>query len=142
MPQHRPDLEEILRTVRELTVELAPQVDAKGKYDLRVAAYLLEMAQREVALGPALDRKHRDALEALLGHPSTVAEHAPTALPALEAELSRRLRQGDLDDRFDEVLAMVLEQVADSVRIVKPSHLDLLHETPETASADSARTRS
>ena len=116
MPQHRPDLAEILRTVRELTVELAPQVDAKGKYDLRVAAYLLEMAEREVKLGPALDAKHRDQLAKLLGHPAT------------DAELATRLRQGELDDRFDEVLAVLLEHTADAVRVVKPSQLDALHQ--------------
>ncbi len=118
MPQHRPDLAEILRTVRELTVELAPQVDAKGKYDLRVAAYLLVMAEREVALAPALDRKHHAQLEKLLGHPAT------------DGELSARLRAGELDDRFDDVLAVLLDQVADSVRVVKPSQLDPIHQEP------------
>ncbi len=123
MSQHRPDLREILRTVRELTAELAPQVDAKGKYDLRVAAYLLEMAEREVALAPAFDRQHRGQLESLLGRR---ADDLP--LPALEAELALRLRQGDLDDRFDEVLEVLLGQVADSVRVVKPSQLDAIHQ--------------
>jgi hypothetical protein len=118
MSQYRPDLPEILRSVRELTVELLPQVDAKAKYDLRVAAYLLEMAERELAEGPALDRKQRAQLEKLLGH-----EPNDALLSDLEAELASRLRQGELDDRFDEVLAMVLEQTADSVRIVKPSQL-------------------
>ena len=122
MSQYRPDLPEILRTLRELTVELAPQVDAKARYDLRVAAYLLEMAEREVREGPALDRKQRAQLETLLGHETNDA-----LLADLEAELARRLRNGELDDRWDEVLAMVLEQTADSVRIVKPSQLDPLH---------------
>jgi hypothetical protein len=122
MSQYRPDLQEILRTVRELTVELMPHVDAKAKYDLRVAAYLLEMAERELTEGPALERKQRAQLEKLLGHEANDA-----LLADLEAELATRLRKGELDDRFDDVLAMVLEQTADSVRIVKPSHLDPLH---------------
>lgn len=120
MSQDRPHLPELLRTVRELLDELGPKVAPELRYDIRVASFLVSIAEREVAHGPAIDEKNRAELAALLGDDGA-------SLPALHGALAARLRRGELDGRLDEVLVTLLAQVADKVRIVRPSHLDKIH---------------
>jgi hypothetical protein len=119
MSQDRPHIGEALRTVRELLDRIGPTLEAGPRYDLRVASYLLEMAEREVELGDGVARRDQASLTALLGHDGTLEE--------LERELAARLRRGELDDRLEEVTLAVLERVVDKVRIVRPSQLDPIH---------------
>lgn len=122
MSQDCPHLPELLRTVRELLDGLGPKVAESARYELRVASFLLSVAERELALGPSVAEKERAELEALLGGAAD-----SDSLEALAAVLSARLRKGELDDRLDDVLAVVLRLVTDKVRIVRPSHLDEEH---------------
>ena len=119
MSQDRPSLPEILKSVRELLDGLGPKVAPEARYDVRVAAFLIGIAEREVVSGGALDARAQSELAAFLGTEAPLGD--------LEKELAARLRRGELDDRIDEVLALLLPQLADKARIVRPSVVEEMH---------------
>jgi aminoglycoside phosphotransferase (APT) family kinase protein len=78
-------------------------------YHARVAANLVEVVRRELAVPPEVGRRHREALAALgCGG---------------EAELSEAILDGSLDDRWDEVLAVVRDAVRVRLEVANPRHL-------------------
>jgi hypothetical protein len=105
--------------VRELLDGLGPKVAPEARYDVRVAAFLIGVAEREVASGAELDARAQRELAAFLN------EDAP--LGDLEKELSARLRRGELDACLDDVLALLLPQIADKARLVRPSAVEENH---------------
>ena len=119
MSQDRPALPDLLATVREFLEALGPTLAPGPRYQARVAAYLLEIAGRELERGPALDRAAALRLSAFLGESRD--------LPELERSLAARLRSGALDPRYQEALALLLAHAVDRVRVVKPAHLDPRH---------------
>jgi len=80
-----------------------------ARYQMRVAANILRIVERELDLGPGQAAAHRAAL-ARLGM-------------ADEAELARAIRSGQLDHRRDEVLAGVRETVTAKLEVANPAHL-------------------
>jgi hypothetical protein len=80
-----------------------------ARYQSRVAANILRIVERELELESCQAEAHRTAL-ARLG----VTD---------EAELARAIRSGALDDRRDEVLAVVLETVAAKLEVANPAYL-------------------
>ncbi len=110
-PHDAPTAEELLEAVREwLERDVVPSVDGRLAYHARVAANALAIVERELALGPAQAAAHRERLEAL-----GVRD---------EAELARQIRAGELDDRLDEVKAVVWATVRDKLAVANPRHLE------------------
>jgi len=110
-PHDAPTAEELLEAVREwLERDVVPSVDGRLAYHARVAATALAIVEREMALGPAQAAAHRERLEAL-----GVRD---------EAELARQIRAGELDDRLDEVKAVVWATVRDKLAVANPRHLE------------------
>ena len=87
--QDRPDVQELLDAVRDFLVQDAvPQLEGRARLHARVAANVIGLVQRELALAPTSNSAERVRLRALLGRDGSLAE--------LNTELARRIRGGDL----------------------------------------------
>jgi hypothetical protein len=88
--------------------EVQPATDGRLAFHVRVAANVLSMVARQLALGPAQTEAHASRL-AGLGVTS-------------EAELAEAIRSGAFDDRLDEVRAVVRATVADKLAVANPGY--------------------
>jgi hypothetical protein len=101
---------ELAAAVREfLEEEVFASSDGRLRFLARVAARAMEQLERELELGPELERAHASRL-ARLG----VRD---------DAELCDAIRSGSLDDRMDEVVAAVRARVVDRLCVANPRHL-------------------
>ncbi len=119
MSQYRPDVPNLLATVRAFLEQLAPRVDADTKFQCQVAAHVVGICERQLALGERFEAEEVQRYAALLGAGGTLDE--------LTARLCDAIRSGRLDDRWDEVVQAVLAQTIRDVQIVRPSHLEPEH---------------
>ena len=109
-PHDIPSAAELLEAVREfLESEVLPATEGRVRFHARVAANVVAMVARELALGPGLAAAHDARLRAL-GVES-------------DAELAGAIRTGALDDRADEVRAAVRAAVADKLAVANPGYL-------------------
>jgi hypothetical protein len=114
--QDRPTAVELLEAIREfLQQDVMPAVEGRVQFHNRVAINALGMLERELRLGPDLDAAERARLGALLGHDAEVA--------TLTAELAADIRDGALDDRRDDVVAVVRESVRSKLLVSNPDYL-------------------
>jgi len=110
-PHDVPTSAQLVEAVREwLERDVLPAVSGRLQFHTRVAVNVLGMVERELELGPEQAAAHRGRLE----HLGCVDD----------AELARRIRAGALDDRLDEVRALVWESVRDKLRVANPRYLD------------------
>lgn len=119
MSQDLPTLPDLLRSVREFIDDITPQLDGRDRYHALCAAYLLDLAQREIALGPQLDAAEKAMLAHFIGMETDLAHGYAT--------LARAIRGGSLDARWDELMTLLLQHVVDKVRVTKPDHLHPMH---------------
>ena len=109
-PHDRPTAAELVDAVREwiersqIGDELEPNA-----FHARVAANMLSIVEREMDLGPDQQRAHAQRLQQL-----GVAD---------DAQLASAIRNGDLDDRADEVRRLVWESVRDKLAVANPKYL-------------------
>lgn len=116
MAQDRPTAAELADAVRHfLERDVQPALEGRLAFHTRVAVNALGILERELRLGPELDAAERARAVALLGHDGDARE--------LEAELARRIRDGSLDDRRDEVVAHVRATVRSKLEIARPDYL-------------------
>lgn len=101
---------ELVEAVREwLERDVLGSVEGRLQFHTRVAINVLSIVERELALGPAQAVAHRERLAALgCGD---------------DAELAARIRSGELDDRAEEVRALVWDSVRDKLRVANPRYL-------------------
>ena len=110
-PHDVPTAAELVEAVREwLERDVAPEAHGRLRFHARVAVNMLAIVERELVLGPAQAEAHAERL-ARFG----VAD---------DAELARRIRAGELDDRLDEVKAAVAASVRDKLTVANPRYLD------------------
>ena len=110
-PHDRPTAAELVEAVREfLERDVMPATEGRVQFHTRVAVNVLATVQREIELGPEQATAHAERLRSL-GYAS-------------EAELAAAIRRGDLDDRYDEIKAAVLDTVTDKLRVANPKYLD------------------
>lgn len=126
MSQDRPSASELLRTVRQYLDDLGPRLEAAERYQALVAAHLLGIVERELALSPLSDEEEHQRLAGFLGTSGPAAD--------LRRSLCERIRAGHLDARWADVLDLVLDEVVNKVRIVRPQHLAPLHGGPTSSS--------
>lgn len=100
----RPTLPELVEAVREFLERDVMTVEGRVGFHARVAARVLRMVERELALGPAQTQAARDRLRSVLGDDGGDVR-------AMEAALAQRIRAGEVTDR-----AAVLDAVRSSVR--------------------------
>jgi aminoglycoside phosphotransferase (APT) family kinase protein len=109
-PHDRPTAAELVEAVREyLEADVLPATEGRVSFHARVAANVLAMVERQLAVGGGQARAHHERLAGL-----GVADDA-----ALVADL----RAGALDDRLAEVLPVVRASVVDKVSVANPGYL-------------------
>ncbi len=109
-PHDEPTAAGLTEAVREfLERDVLPATDGRVRFHTRVAINVLAMVERELALGPDQARAHAAAL-GRLGVSS-------------DAELAAAIRTGALDDRLEEVTAVVRETVEAKLEVANPRYL-------------------
>ena len=119
MPRDDPGVAEMLRTVRDYVDRMAEQSIGGARYDALVASYLLTVIGHEITAGAGVDARDQRLFQSLLDRCDTAEE--------LQAELCRRIRAGDFDAHWDELLDAVLGHVVDKVKMSRPEHLAPQH---------------
>ncbi|GAB4357610.1 MAG: hypothetical protein Kow0073_15630 [Immundisolibacter sp.] len=123
--QDRPTLPELLEAVRGFICdEILPTLhDHRLRFRCRVAANLLEVMRRELALEPSLLRREHERLAALLGAPVTVDADADlaAAVQAQYAALCQRIRAGSAPP---DTRAALTDSVRGKLEVANPRYLD------------------
>lgn len=110
-PHDTPTAAQLLEAVREfLERDVLAATDGRVRFHARVAAGVLRVVERELAQGDRQAGDHAARLAAL-----RVAD---------DAELATWIREGRLDDRYDEVKAAVAATVRDKLAVANPRYLD------------------
>jgi hypothetical protein len=106
-----PTSAELIESVREwLERDVLPASDGRLKFHSRVAINVLAMVERELQLGAEQDSEHSDRL-ASIGMID-------------DAEFAAAIRNGDLDDRLDEVRAILRADVDAKLAVANPKYLN------------------
>jgi Domain of unknown function (DUF6285) len=114
--QDRPDAAELLDSVAEyLFAELRPEVPREQRFKVLVAANVCAMVAREIRAGEGPDREDLAMFGELLG--KEVDDPRSAA-----AELSQRIRSGELDDRIEELAPKLAAHVARKLEIARPGY--------------------
>lgn len=119
MSQDNPDIQEILRTVKDFAEGVARRCTGAERYDALCAAFLMGVVQRELEVGDRQDDDQRTQLQHLLGKPGDLA--------ALYKEFSRNVRDGEYDDNWQVAFDFAFGQVIDKVNVTNPDHLEAKH---------------
>jgi hypothetical protein len=114
--QDRPTADELLDSVAEyLFAEVRDEVPREQRFKVLVAANVCAVVAREIRAGEEPDREDLELFNEILGEESSDVH-------AAAAELSRRLRAGELDDRIDELTPMLEEHVRRKLEIARPGY--------------------
>jgi uncharacterized protein YhaN len=109
-PHDAPDAAQLLQAVREwIERDVAPAVEGRLRFHARVAVNALAIAERELAMGPGQTQRHRERLDDL-GFES-------------EEALASAIARGELDERWEEVVAAVRDAVRDKLEVANPRYL-------------------
>ena len=122
--QQRPTAAELLADISSLLTQVIDVVPDPQKHQVRVAANLAGIVEREVTLGPANDEAERARLATLLDRP------ADTDVRTLRAQLLARLADPTpLDgDESTAIYDALLETVRSDLAISKPGYADWTRE--------------
>ena len=116
--QDRPTAPELLESVAEyLFGELRPEVPREQRFKVLVAANVCAVVAREIRAGEEPDEADLALFSELLGEEVSDAR-------AAAAELSRRLRKGELDDRIEELAPRLEQHVRRKLDIARPGYAD------------------
>jgi hypothetical protein len=124
--QDRPTAPELLESVAEyLFSELRPEVPREQRFKVLVAANVCAVVAREIRAGEGPTREDLELFQDMLGKSGTVPEDPAELAGATHeaaAELSSRLRSGELDDRIDELTPRLAEHVRRKLEIARPGY--------------------
>ena len=110
-PHDPPTAEQLVESVREwLERDVLPATEGRLHFHTRVAINVLAMVERELRLGPEQAAAHAERL-ARLGVED-------------EADLAEQIRSGALDDRYDDVRAVVWTTVLDKLAVANPGYAE------------------
>ena len=122
MPQDRATAGELLAGVEDfLRKDILPQLSGSSIYKCRVAANILSIVQRELALSEDADNLELEGLQKLLGRDG-VNDDDQIPLDDLNAELCAKIRLGELDHLSDEIFAHVSTTVRAKLSIANPKY--------------------
>jgi len=124
--QDRPAAPELLEAVAEyLYAELRPEAPREQRFKLLVAANVCAVIARELRAGTLPSREDLALFQSVLGErgdaPTDPAELAGQTRAAA-AELARRLRSGEFDERIDELTPRLAEHVRRKLEIARPGY--------------------
>lgn len=118
MTQDRPDAPELLEAVAEyLFAELRPEAPGEQRFKVLVAANVCAVVARELRAGEGPAQEDAELFAEMLGE--DVADPREAA-----AELAKRLRAGELDDRLAELAPRLAEHVRRKLAIARPGYAD------------------
>ena len=110
-PHDVPTAEQLVEAVREwLEGDVLASTTGRLQFHARVAANVLAIVERELRLGNGQAAAHAERLTQLGSSD--------------DAELSRRIRAGELDDRLAEVRDLVWADVRDKLAVANPKYLE------------------
>lgn len=110
-----PRTDELLAGVRDfLKGEAAPALNGRNQFLARVAANSIDIALRDLALGPEASRRESEALEQILG--------AAGALQELREKLCVAIRSGGIDVGREDLHAYLRQSVYAQVMIDQPGY--------------------
>ena len=126
--QDRPSAAELLEAVAEyLFAELRPEAPREQRFRVLVAANVCAVVARELSAGDAPDREDLELFSQLLGEKAEPADD-PDALAdqarRSAAELAKRLRSGELDDRLEQLSSKLEEHVRRKLDVARPGYAD------------------
>jgi hypothetical protein len=114
--QDRPTAPELLDSVAEyLFGELRPEVPREQRFKVLVAANVCAVVAREMRAGDRPVAEDLALFSELLGEDTSDVHDAA-------AELSRRLRTGELDERIEELVPRLEEHVRRKLKIARPGY--------------------
>ena len=123
MTQDRPGRAELLEAVAEfLFAEVRDSVPREQRFQVLVAANVCAVVAREIRAGPEPLLLDLILFTSLLGRDVTGADDLNGEVRAAQADVARRLRAGDFDDRLDEVAADLREHVSRKLAIARPGY--------------------
>ena len=111
----RPTAAELVESVREYLEQDVMPGAGRVAFHARVASKVLAMVERELAIGADQYQSEHARLGDLLRHRGSVRE--------LTVELARRIRDGELDDRADQVFASVRASVRSKLAVSNPEYI-------------------
>ena len=110
-PHDLPSAEQLVESVREwLEREVLTGTSGRMQFNARVAVNVLAMVERELRVGQEQASDHASRL-AQLGCVD-------------DGELAQRIRDGELDDRLEEVRELVWASVRDKLTVANPQYLE------------------
>ena len=117
--QDRPDAHELAAAVAEfLATEVRPAVPRELRFQVLVAANACAILARETAAGPEAERAELERLQRLGGD-------ADDGVRAAQADVARLIRAGDLDDRWDQAVAVLRDSVRAKLQVAHPGYEEL-----------------
>jgi hypothetical protein len=114
--QDRPDAQELAAAVAQFLLEtVRPAVPSELRFQVLIAANACAILSREAAAGdqPAADELAR--LRALVG-PETAD------VPTARRELAAAIRAGELDERWEEAVAVLRQSVRAKLEVAHPGY--------------------
>jgi hypothetical protein len=115
--QDRPTARELLATLNTFfDEELLPSVSGPLQYRVRVAANLVRIIERELALGPIHDSSEHAALRTLVGGDGN------EDLSALNSRLSEAIATGQFDRDPEPLWSALMGVARAKLAVVKPGY--------------------
>ena len=109
-PHDRPTASELLESIREwLERDVLSSVEGRLQFHTRVAINSMNIVLRELELGNEQEARYTEVLSQL-----SVSS---------DAELAKRIRNGDYDAKLLDVLQALKPVVEDKVRVANPTYL-------------------
>lgn len=119
MSQDKPDIKEILVTVKQLLESIANKSKGGERYDALCGAFLLGVVDRELEYGERQDENQNRELQVLLGKEGTLSD--------LYELFCQQVRCGELDEQWPTAFDFALRQVIDKVSVTNPDYLATMH---------------
>jgi len=116
---YSPSLAELLRAVREFLEQAAGELNGHSRFLAKSSVYVLGICDRELRDGVGYSREEQERFMQLLGTAGTLSE--------LRRQLSRKIRSGEFDSRWDALIDELLAATINEVRVVKANHLSVEH---------------
>jgi len=119
LSQDKPDIKEILVTVKQLLESMANKSQGSERYDALCGAFLLSVVDRELDFGARQDESQSGELKALLGGEGSLSD--------LYQQFCQRVRKGEMDEQWPAAFDFAFKQVVDKVSVTNPNYLAAMH---------------
>ncbi|MBQ0718809.1 MAG: hypothetical protein KBT88_10590 [Gammaproteobacteria bacterium] len=119
MSQDKPDIKEILVTVKQLLESIANKSQGGERYDALCGAFLLSVVDRELDFGERQDESQSAELKQLLGREGSLSD--------LYTRFCQQVRRGDMDEQWPAAFDFAFKQVIDKVSVTNPKYLAEIH---------------